>query len=111
MKPLYSSIGSMNERITLEAEIRTPDLSGGYSVIWQPVTTLWALATPLSAREKWDAGQVTASAAYRFTVRQQEDIDTTQRLNWKGKIFNIRSVTPQPGRQFIDITAEEGTAI
>lgn len=104
-------IGDLNQRILIESEQRTPDASGGYTLTWQPVATVWASVTPLSAGEKWQSGQLGLTRAYRFTIRRRIDIDESQRLIWGSLALNIRAVTQQPNKAYTDILASLGDAV
>lgn len=106
-----TTIGDMNERVTLQSENRTPDDSGGYASVWVTIATLWGAVAPVSSREDVEAAQLTGRASYRFRLRARGDVTAAQRLLWREGVYNIRAVTQLPGHIFTELLAEEGSAV
>ena len=109
-----SRIDRLTRRLVLEERRNTPDGSGGLSVVWEPLGTLWAEVVPRSAREDFLAGVIWPRVRYRILVRgapvgasSRPRLD--QRLREGDRLFGIIAVTEhdRAGR-YLEITAEEG---
>jgi SPP1 family predicted phage head-tail adaptor len=110
------SLGNLSDRITLQAEVRSADASGGASVTWSDIATVFAQVTPRSAGEKFAAGQNIGQASYRFTIRTPPppptgfSATTAARLIWMGVAYNITAVMLNPTPRYTDIIATAGVA-
>lgn len=104
----------LSRRLVLEATELLPDGSGGFSVAWAPLGTLWAEVSARSGREAFVGGQARPRIAYRIVVRGAPPGAASrpradQRLREGERIFNILTVTEADARgRFLEILAEEG---
>ena len=62
-------IGSLSERITLQAETLTPDSGGGATLSWTDSATVFASVVPISGSELVEAGRVAGRVTHRVTIR------------------------------------------
>jgi len=108
-------IGHMKHRITFQEEVRTPDGGGGFTLIWQNISTeptVWAKITPLRGSEAQTAQQLESKVIHRFIIRYRSDITAAHRISFDGRVFNIHSVINiNEGDEFTGITATEGGAV
>lgn len=101
--------GRLDHRVALQEELRTPDGAGGYDLVWQTVSPLWAAVEPLSGGEVLQSEQLQRRDLYRFTIRNRPGITVAHRLLWQGQTLNIVSaVDPGPRAAFRVIEAVSG---
>lgn len=86
-------IGSLRQRVTLEAPTTTSDGAGGYVETWVPIapSPWWAAMQRASqaAIEKRFAGTVIAHASYIFNGRFHPGITMQTRLTWTDRAGEI----------------------
>ena len=58
---------------------------------WIDYAKLWSKITPLSAKDLISAQSDQSEVTARMKIRYREDINTTMRVIWKGRIFSIQS--------------------
>jgi len=98
-----SAIGNFTERVTLQQSVATDDGSGGRVVDWahpQHQTETWASVEPLSLneREKLNAMQIEAIAAYRVRMRYRPEVRPgLWRVIWRGRTLEIQTVQDTDG--------------
>lgn len=103
-----SDPGLFNRRLALEAPAETPDGAGGVIRTYEPVATLWAAVTPVSARAQMDAAQRGVSVTHRIGLRFSADITSRHRFRDGDRIFRIVGLRDRDGRKrFLQIEAEE----
>lgn len=86
----------MDERVTIQAEARTPNGQGGFTTTWADVASVWAEIIGLSGEESIEAAIERSSARYRVTIRKRSDVTPRHRLDWNGTKLDVRSVLPDP---------------
>jgi SPP1 family predicted phage head-tail adaptor len=100
--------GLLNRRLTLETPVETPDGAGGVIRAYEPVATLWASVTPLSAHTPRDAEGAGGTITHRIGVRIRADITTRHRFRDGARVFRIIGLRDRDGRgRFLQIDAEE----
>jgi SPP1 family predicted phage head-tail adaptor len=108
------SDGLLRHRIAIEAGTRTPDAGGGTSNPWAAPTTVaevWAAIQPLQGDERLRAQQLQSRVTHKIVLRYRPDIRTSHRVNFNGRIFNIRSVINLDERsRWLELMCEEGVA-
>lgn len=105
------NIGELDERITLQREVRTSDGMGGYSTALIDVATVWAKVIARSGRERAYADRLNAEGAYTFVIRVRSDLLESDRILWDGSQYNIRAIARQGSRDmYLEIDAERGVA-
>ncbi|KAB2953724.1 phage head closure protein [Heliorestis acidaminivorans] len=85
-------IGQLKERITLQKKILSKTANGFEVESWQDVCTLWASVSNLRGREFFAAAAVQAEKTVKFTIRYQKDIDSSMRILFRGKVYNITAL-------------------
>lgn len=110
----------LRHRLTLQQEQRSLDDIGGYVRSWQDVANIWAEIIPVvsisntersSGREQVAAGKIMSELSHRIIIRYRDDIDTSMRLVYENRHFNIRSiVNVNERKEWIEIMAQEGVA-
>lgn len=96
--------GKLDQRITIELpaggtnELNEP--IGGFS----PLATVSAMVTQTPGRE-FLKGEYHAEDKALFTIRWRSDVNTTARLTWAGKTWDIVSVTGTRRTTFLQLMA------
>lgn len=107
-------IGRMDERVTLQRRVETPDGSGGVTRAWADLSVapvVWAHVGPRGGRENMNEGRIEATYAVVFTIWNRADVDETCRVLWRGAPYNIRGVLRASGAEAtLSVEAERGVA-
>lgn len=93
------TIGSLTRRITIEQLALTKDAQGGMVNSWSSFAAVWAkvMNLPGGARHGdktpvTSHGGVVPEARTEFTIRYRDDITAQMRVNYNGRLFNIRHI-------------------
>ncbi len=85
--------GELKNRITIQSyvEIEENNVTKGD---WTNYKTIWCKANNLYGKEYWEAKKYNAENTVEFTIRYNAcpDISVKNRIIFKGKVFNIKSV-------------------
>lgn len=101
--------GELDQLISIQQKVETPDDMGGNTFAWSEKFTIWAHVRPLSGREVTDFDRVNAEAQYLFAVRWPVDIKESDAILWEGDYYNIRALKKPKGRElYCEITAQRG---
>ncbi|MCS5873598.1 phage head closure protein [Klebsiella pneumoniae subsp. pneumoniae] len=104
--------GKLRNRITpAGAGKRTEPDNGAVINTWRDVATLWAEVAPLSAREFIAAQASQGEVTTRITIRYREGVTRKHRILFRGRIYNIEGVLPDPrsGREYLTLPCSEGS--
>ncbi|EPH2695111.1 phage head closure protein [Klebsiella aerogenes] len=103
--------GKLRHMVTLQEPVKEQNpITGAVINTWRDVATIWAEVAALSAREfiaaKASQGEVTT----RITVRYREDVTRKYRILFRGRVYNIEGVLPDPrsGREYLTLPCSEG---
>ena len=101
-------ISALNKRITIQ-ELKTNINENGFEIEeWIDFKTVWAGVSNLHGREYFEAAAVQMEKTVKFTIRYLADIDTSMRILFKNKAYNIISIDNIKYRnRFIEIKAME----
>jgi SPP1 family predicted phage head-tail adaptor len=108
-----TSAGDLRHEIKLERQVTTPDGAGGSTTTWQEVITTPARIKVLKGGETVMAGRLQGTQTVVVTLRNQPglgDADSTWRLTStrSGRVYDIKSITPDERGAWLDILAEIG---
>jgi len=99
-------IGELNQRITFQALAVLTNENGFEAESWIAYKEIWAKAENLHGREYFEAAAVHAENTLKFTIRYLDSINTTMRILFKGKLYNITSIDNiKYKNKFIEIKA------
>ncbi|HEJ7889809.1 TPA: phage head closure protein [Serratia liquefaciens] len=104
--------GKLRHRIILQKPVKVQDPTSGEMIdTWQDVSNLWAEVSPLSAREFVAAQAMQNAVTTRIKIRYRRDISVKYRILFRGNIFNIEGVLPDPdsGLEYLTLPCSEGT--
>lgn len=104
--------GKLRHSIELQRKTRTDDGMGGFAVAWITYATVKAFVETRPGKEVVIADRLDASQVIRATIRYREGVDETDRVIYKGKAHNIRSVSNLEGRdKWLLLDMERGVAV
>lgn len=96
------SVGQYTKHFTVQRPLSADDGSGGQTVSWATVTTIWARLRAVSHRELAQAGAVQVMGTYQAVTHYTAALATTQRLvpkGWTGPTLEILGVRDPDGSQ------------
>lgn len=101
-------IGDLRHRITLQ-QLTTSVNDNGFEVeTWEDFKTVWAAVSNLHGREYYAAAAVQAENTVKFTIRYLEGLNTTMRILFQGRQYNITALDNIKYRnRYIEIKATE----
>lgn len=103
-----ASAGDLRERITIQTAAAVTNAGGGRTNPWSTLATTWARVQPVKGGENEDAGRLAGLQTYLVTIRDRT-ISLSNRIVWRGKTLNIRSITNRDERQhWLTMECEEG---
>lgn len=104
-------IGSLRQRITFQQLDKISDGQGGYTSSWTSVLTVWALIESVGGNERMFAGKLQDDYDKKIIIRNLSSIDTTMRVLFEGRYFQIHSIEREEERRWWTIIkAKEGVA-
>ena len=100
--------GELRHRITLQT-LETVVNDNGFEVEeWIDLRTVWASIKNLHGREYFEAAAVQKENIVKFTIRYLAELDTSMKILFKGKHYNITSIDNiRYESKFIEIKALE----
>lgn len=109
MKCCDLSSGKLRHSIAIERETETSDGAGGASLTWSAVVTTRAFIKPISGGERFAAMRLEANTTHRIFIRYRDDFDTSDRINYAGRLMQIRAVINiEENNKWLEIYADEG---
>jgi len=100
--------GQLSSRVALERPVRTSDGSGGATVEWVEVATLWAAIEPVAAGEIFAADRLATRVTHRITMRHRTDVEGGMRIVHRGRVLRIEAWRdPDETRRFLVLEAVE----
>jgi len=77
---------------------------------WVDVASVWAAIEPLSGREFIAAKAVQSEVVGRIIIRKRSDIKAAMRGLYRGQVYNIQGVLPDPksGLDYLTLPYSEG---
>lgn len=111
MKCCDLTAGKLRHTITIEREQSTPDGAGGSYLTWTTVATPRAFIKPMSGGERLQAMRLEATVTHRIFIRYRDDLLTSDRINYNGRLMQIRAlINLEERNRWIEIYADEGVA-
>lgn len=104
--------GRMDQRITLQRLVKTPDGAGGYAESWSDFAANprpWAKVLAKAGRESMVEGRMAAQFTVLFEIYNRTDVVETDRIIWDGISYNIRGIRREGAQPLtLVIEAERG---
>ena len=96
----------LDETIILQRRVGTRDAYGEVVEAWVTAATIYARHRTFQAREG-ELGPTTVSRVVEmFTIRRRSGVDAAMRISWRGRTFDVNSVT-EIGRRWLELRATE----
>lgn len=105
------NIGELRHCITLQKPVKTQSpTTGAVMDRWETVGQVWASVVPVSVREFVASRAEQNTVTARIKIRRRDDITAKWRILFRGKIYNIEGVLPDPasGLEYITLPCSEG---
>jgi SPP1 family predicted phage head-tail adaptor len=84
--------GRFRTELMLEQAAALPDGMGGHAESWNEVATVFAGIEPVSAANRFGAGQALETVTHRVTLRWRPDVKSGMRFVKAGRVFAILTV-------------------
>lgn len=94
--------GRLDRRLTLQKPTTTTDDYGEEETTWNDYREVWGSIQKQSGREMFEAGKL-AEIEILFRVRYLSEIDTTWRIQYDGKDFDITHIKEVGRRDGLEI--------
>jgi len=108
MKCCDLTAGKLRTPVTFEEAVKT-QTGLGSTVTWQTILETRAYVKPLSGTERYRADRLEATTQVRIFVRYDDNINTADRVTYKGKALQIRAIINLEERdKWFEIFAEDG---
>jgi SPP1 family predicted phage head-tail adaptor len=103
--------GLLRHRVALQRKTRAADGAGGFAVTWQTYATVKAQIITKAGRELVIADRLSATQTNRATIRYRADVNETDRIVYRGRAYQIRSVVNIEERnKWLELDLERGVA-
>ena len=102
----------LRHRAELQTKAVTADAGGGLDVdAWIPERTIWCGIKPISVVQRLENMRRDSIVTHEIKARYADDIDTTKRIVYKERAFNIEGVLNADERnRELTLLASEGVA-
>jgi len=88
----------MDQQVTLLSRSVVTDAVGQDTITWVEVATVWAQRINQRSAEAFAAAQMGDDDVVELHIRWRADVQTTWRLEWAGRAYDITSVSDFGGR-------------
>lgn len=93
--------GKLDRQITLLRYGTTTDSFGDKNETYTPFATVWADIRDLRETERFAAQQANSEITTKFRIRYRDDLGARDRIEWKGRQYEIVGVPSEVGRNEI----------
>ena len=102
--------GTLRHRLQFQSLLRYIDTAGDTVEAWVTDFEVWGSVEPLSVREFLASQAVQSQVTARVVVRYRPGIVPTQRIVFRGKVYNIAGALPDKdsGLEYLTIPVSEG---
>lgn len=103
--------GPLRHRVMLQEPLKTQDPETGAIVdSWVDVKKIWAEVTAVSARDFVAAQAFQKKITSRIKIRYRTGISDKHRILFRGEIYNIEGVLPDPdsGLEYLTLPCSSG---
>lgn len=109
----HMSSSKLRHYITIQAPTYEQNEQNGAMEItgWTTFAQVWAAIEPLSGRDLIAAQAQQSKITGRITIRWREGLSPEQRISYKGQIYSIEAILPDPdsGREWVTLPVSAGT--
>lgn len=102
-------IGPLNRRVLLQRRVETPSGTGGSTVAWEDISSIWANIKHQSGAEVNRSDVPVSVVKASIRIRFREDLDATCRVIHGASIYDIKAVIEDEiGREYVDLVCQKG---
>lgn len=102
-------IGDLRHKIAIEREQMTLDGMGGSTKTWEVIGSPWSKIKPMRGGERLQAMRIEATVSHIITIRYNPSYKASDRVNYGGRIMQIRAVINVEERnKWIELYCDEG---
>ncbi len=107
--------GNLRHKVQLQepgAPTQDPN-TGEQTAEWETVANIWAQIVPMSGREFIAASAEQSEVQGRIVIRYREGVDSTMRIVYRGRYYNIKAVLPdaESGKEHLSLMVGEGLTL
>ena len=106
-----TEISELDKRITLQAPTKTRTSSGGVTVVWSDMATVWAKETPHRSDEAVQDMKETGVATINWRIRFRLGVKAAWRIKYGDQYMAITGPPMEKdeggGAHWLDLTAKE----
>lgn len=106
--------GQLRKRVYFARPKRTADGGGGASITWVPAVTVWGALTLERGREAIAAGRLESASVGTLRIRSSAEargIDASYKATIDDVDYQVRSITEDPKRKWLEFVVERGVAL
>lgn len=100
--------GKLTDRITIQSKTSAQDAFGQEIHTWSDMVSVWAWVKFTNGAEFIDGGAEHAETQASIRIRWRTDLNTSMRIIFRAKTYNIKAVLPSAGREYVDLAVSEG---
>lgn len=101
--------GKLRERCGIHVATPGTDSVGSSKPTWSPLAMVWSQWTPVAGADGMVEGTQRTTERYTVTIRFRNGIAAgTNRLGWRGRIWNINSVLPDERGESLVLEVSSG---
>lgn len=101
----------LRHRVTIQrrTSVQSP-VTGAMEYKWNDLAEVWGSVVPSSVRDFTAAQASNVKVTARITIRYREDIQEKDRILFRGKIYSIEGILPDPdsGLEYLTLPCSEG---
>lgn len=103
----FVSAQSLRWVIRIERKVVTRDAMGGETISYERRCEPRADVKQITGRELLLADQVTPSHSIEVRMRHRDDIEPTDRIVWRGQVYDIEDISPMGMNRSLRILARQ----
>ena len=111
---MAQAAGKLRHRVELQEQQIAQDPNTGEMVTtWVTIAQPWAEIVPMSGREFMAAGAEQSEVRGRIVIRYRDDVDSSMRVVYRGRYYNILAVLPdaESGKEHLTLMVGEGVRL
>ncbi len=89
MSEAAPAIGSLTDRVSFQRREMTAEDEGGHTVLYVPITALWARVRALGARQMVEADGRGVSISHSVVVRFRTNVSPGDRFGYRGRWLEV----------------------
>lgn len=103
----YGTIGKLDRRITIKSPVKTAGIGGEVlESSFATIATVWAKFEPMPGGESFVDDQRRNKEKAKFSIRDRGGLTTEMVIEFDGRDWDIKSISPITRNRELDIIAE-----